>query len=1143
MLRRSASLAISLCLLACGGRPPAQEALSSSPVDGASARARAVGPAPELVVEGGHTNNIQSLSLNREGTLLASSGSDALVKLWDVRMGRELRTFTGHSFATGAVQFSPDGRLLASGGWDRDLRLWSVDRSAADFVLSGHTGAIFDIAFTPDQRFLVSGGMKEAAVCWDLQAKVPRGVYNVKKGGSTLLSMHGSGEKVLVSGGGPDLVELSPQTCRVIRRQAWGHDVSDAVYSPDGRTIALREEDDVILLSAEDWRELRRFRAQGALLFRADGALWVGAVAYDVTSARALQTYAAAPGAVSGDGQLFASLDETGKWHAAEEGDDLFGQDRELPRSATIYSVSSGAVLGQVKSPGHIGWYGNAESPFALAHSPREPVLAVGTADGAVRLWDLRRPSGPRLLTRHDRVVHAVEFSRQGTYLASCGGGEGLVFHVGTGEQVFRHTRSCNAVAFSRDEKFVYFGGGGGEVELVDLSQKRLKKKVRVGSGAVVLLSAGDSFIAAATQESWDYVTFTPELDELDREEFATESSGGVLLNDAAVSGTRAVLGLGYHKLMVSLMESIPNSPLVVFDWKSDQVVCLIEQAHRSGVTRVALNRAGSLVATGGGDGFVKIWDADSCREIASFPGDAEVWGLEFTHDQKRLAVLGADGAVRLYEISGKRNLVATLVGLGEEDFVIALPDHHFMASRGGLRGVSFRVGSRSVPFEQYDLRLNRPDRVMKALGAADTEVILLLERAHQRRLGKMGFTEQMLAADFQLPEVELDSAPPLSTGQRNLSLRVRSRDEAHGLDRLLIAVNDVPIHGTQGIDLRGQGRASETAVSFPLNAGENRVSVSVLNERGIESLRETFSVRYTGQVKKPRLHLLTVGVSKYRDATLNLDYAAKDARDIAQFWKSTTQRYEEVRVTELLDGDATRRNFNQLRGILDKTDVDDHVVLFMAGHGMLDEKLDYYFVTHDFRRDAPSVNGLPYDAIEGLLDGIPARQKLVLIDTCHSGEVDDGAVAAALPVRSGSRSIASVGTVKIAERKLVLTKEEPQGKSAPSASSASVKNSSSLRGLLGELFADLRRGSGAVVISSAGGSEAALESSRWRNGVFTFSVLEGLDQRRADRDKNARVEVSELRDYVMQRVSDLTQGAQTPTARRENLHTDFVVY
>ncbi|MFY0538099.1 hypothetical protein [Nannocystis pusilla] len=54
----------------------------------------------------------------------------------------------------------------------------------------------------------------------------------------------------------------------------------------------------------------------------------------------------------------------------------------------------------------------------------------------------------------------------------------------------------------------------------------------------------------------------------------------------------------------------------------------------------------------------------------------------------------------------------------------------------------------------------------------------------------------------------------------------------------------------------------------------------------------------------------------------------------------------------------------------------------------MLDTNLDNCFVTRDFGREAPGKRELSYDQLESLLDGTPARHKLMMMDTCHSGEV-----------------------------------------------------------------------------------------------------------------------------------------------------------
>ena len=91
-------------------------------------------------------------------------------------------------------------------------------------------------------------------------------------------------------------------------------------------------------------------------------------------------------------------------------------------------------------------------------------------------------------------------------------------------------------------------------------------------------------------------------------------------------------------------------------------------------------------------------------------------------------------------------------------------------------------------------------------------------------------------------------------------------------------------------------------------------------------------------------------------------------------------------------------------------------------------------------------------------------------------------------------------------------------------------------------MFSDLKRGTGASVIASAGALQFALESDKLSNGVFTHALLMGLGGV-ADRDSDQHLQFSELRDYVARSVRELTDGMQTPAVRQENLDDDFAIY
>jgi len=69
------------------------------------------------------------------------------------------------------------------------------------------------------------------------------------------------------------------------------------------------------------------------------------------------------------------------------------------------------------------------------------------------------------------------------------------------------------------------------------------------------------------------------------------------------------------------------------------------------------------------------------------------------------------------------------------------------------------------------------------------------------------------------------------------------------------------------------------------------------------------------------------------------------------------------------------------------------------------------------------------------------------------------------------------------------------------------------------------------------------MEGEQWNNGVFTYSVIEGIETGNADLNKDGKILVSELQEYVFKNVSNLTGGRQNPTFRRENLEFDFQVY
>ena len=91
---------------------------------------------------------------------------------------------------------------------------------------------------------------------------------------------------------------------------------------------------------------------------------------------------------------------------------------------------------------------------------------------------------------------------------------------------------------------------------------------------------------------------------------------------------------------------------------------------------------------------------------------------LCYSDDGARLASGGKnDGATRLLWDVADGRPQAALAGLQDQDTAVFTPDGYCRASRLVSSSVAFRLGERAYPFEQFDLRLNRPDLVLTALG------------------------------------------------------------------------------------------------------------------------------------------------------------------------------------------------------------------------------------------------------------------------------------------------------------------------------------------------------------------------------------------------------------------------------------------
>lgn len=520
--------------------------------------------------------------------------------------------------------------------------------------------------------------------------------------------------------------------------------------------------------------------------------------------------------------------------------------------------------------------------------------------------------------------------------------------------------------------------------------------------------------------------------------------------------------------------------------------------------------------------------------------------GYQLNRDSTQLITTHQLGAVTLWDLTKRKEIVSALVR-GVNDYLVISPKGYYATTKATVNNIHYVQNNKVFLFDQLDLIFNRPDKILQAVGLASQRTLNRYRRAYKKRLKGFGLKEELIKklmeSDFDeqydYPEIfrkgKGANQKTIESIKPNYKIKVAIRDRKVKLDRYNVYVNGVALYGKNGQSLRGKNvKSLDKKINIPLSQGINNVEITALNSQGVSALKEKFQVIFKPKkpLPKPSLHIVTIGVSQYQNKKYNLNFARKDAQDmLAAFTQNVSGLFKEVKTYPLYDQGVSTAKLDQIKKKLLKTQVDDYVLVFYAGHGLLDANQDYFLGTYAVDFDNPQKGGLPYQRLENLIDGIPARQKLLLVDACHSGEVD----------KDGYEEVAvTTDKKKVTFRGFTKGSKNSRKKSKTNKRSIGLKNSYQL---MKELFTDLRKGTGATILSSAGGGEFALESEEWKNGVFTYSILNGLKNKKADQNKDGKIMLNELQNYLYQQVEKLTNGKQHPTSRIKNLNNNFRIW
>lgn len=108
---------------------------------------------------------VYSLAISSDGEILASGGTEDVIKIWRWRDRQLQQTLKGHSDTVQAVAIAPDGKTLASGSRDHTIRIWDLTTGKTLQTL-GHSDTVNSLAFSPDGQTLISGSQDKTIKIW-----------------------------------------------------------------------------------------------------------------------------------------------------------------------------------------------------------------------------------------------------------------------------------------------------------------------------------------------------------------------------------------------------------------------------------------------------------------------------------------------------------------------------------------------------------------------------------------------------------------------------------------------------------------------------------------------------------------------------------------------------------------------------------------------------------------------------------------------------------------------------------------------------------------------------------------------------------------------------------------------------------------
>ena len=572
---------------------------------------------------------IHSAAFNPAGTVLATAGTDGMVRLWNPASQQQIGTTiaTTGAYGVDGVAFNPAGTMLATASNDGTVRLWdpATQQQIGTITTTGAYG-VGGVAFNPAGTMLATASNDGTVRLWDPATQQQIGTTITVGGGNAVwgVAFNPAGTMLATADGDGTVRLWNPTTQQQIgttitASAGGGVGVNGVAFNPAGTMLASADGDGTVRL----WNPTTQQQIGTTTIIATTSAFGVDDVAFNPA------------------GTELATADGSG--------------------TVRLWNPTTQQQIGTITTANFTGVNG-------VAFNPAGTMLATTGNDGTVRLSNptTRQQIGTITATTGPYGVNGVAFNPAGTELATADDdGTVRLWNPTTQQQIGTTITASayggvgvNGVAFNPAGTMLATAGNDGTVRLWNPATQQ---------------QIGTTITASIGPYGVDGVAFNPAGTEL-----ATAGNDGTVrlwnpttqqqIGTTIITGTTGGLGVkGVAFNPAGTMLATADGDGTVRLWNptnQQQIGTTITITGAYSTDGVAFNPAGTELATADDDGTVRLWNPTTQQQIGTAittTGGVGVNGLAFNPAGTVLATADGDGTVRLWNPTTRQQIGTTI--------------------------------------------------------------------------------------------------------------------------------------------------------------------------------------------------------------------------------------------------------------------------------------------------------------------------------------------------------------------------------------------------------------------------------------------------------------------------------------------------